>query len=1217
MVRSGVATWGKMRQVYMNSRNRKQPFSHKFKDKMVKIPDRKEENSKELNMAFLNVDGLNPETLIDIKRTMEIKKIDLACFVETKRRVEDVVDDANIQGYNMFESRRSDAAGDRDGGGILVYARLTPGIEVRRINPRIAYEHLQFLEKERMWVTLSSQCFKTAVCTVYAGCQYSDNRYETENISLYQVLQEEVSLLETQGYRVIILGDLNGHIGSEKGIGIPGNKPSINKNGRLIINFVHETGMKIINQENQVEGVNSVQLCKGLWTRQRAGNSTILDYVLISTKHLTSVLGMQIDDQGVWGGGSDHNWLFIRVFDKFCRKLVKKKKKVPKQTWNIKEDQNWEGYREYLELVILQIDKTSVQTFAETLVTTLYNGMCEKIGEKSVLVKPKEILYTPLIIQELKVKRKLEREWKTNVSNFSSQLLKGPPPDEVMQAEQSFNRQNDLVKSLLNDFWMKARKEEIRLCEGESRAARKRVWSHVSKKARGKSDVETVRSPVTGVLYTDGKEILNETEIHLQKVFNGVFTQPQEPDMESDNEENDVIEEDHGYWSENETVLKSVNESRCPKDDPAGFMNSEIKLHEVKEMMKLLESGKATGWDTLPNECLKELPPTYVKLLMELFSMLLETGEFPTGWNVGRLVLIHKKDEVELLKNYRPLTVINSVPALYAKILNNRLATVVEIHGLLGESQNGFRKGRSAADNTFVLNTMMWKVQTDGKRSHLGFVDIEQAYDSVNREKLFKILKQLGLGSRFVRTVKSMYTGDSIITEQDGVKSRPLYLGQGVRQGCSLSPLLFALYLRNMGLELNKSNQGITLSGVCISALLFADDIVLASESAEGLQKLLEIVKFHCTKLNMKISVKKSQIISPDDRVMWTVLEEDGTTSISLKKVLEYKYLGVQTGSSYYQTRQNWQKRALDVANKYKWCCMRFSKLGPDKVMLGTMAWTAAAVPSILFGCETIPIADKYIEDIERTQATLGKYLLGLPPSAPNILVQTELGILYFRHKLYSQVLKYYTRVLLMNKSRWPALALDEHLRRPSASPYFKFIHKIRTEVGLLEAPLTMECLHESLQEHFINKVNSSIARMSLIGLRPLREFEKQLYVCENKAAETIAKFRLNRVDLGKIVARENRRVQTKCPLCPTAIPMYQNSPFHIVMECNSLKEIKKVTGLSIYVNLSMLKNVSPIDTYRNYLSGVGLNGEEISRKEILERGEVLKTVVEYYLSRW
>ena len=104
--------------------------------------------------------------------------------------------------------------------------------------------------------------------------------------------------------------------------------------------------------------------------------------------------------------------------------------------------------------------------------------------------------------------------------------------------------------------------------------------------------------------------------------------------------------------------------------------------------------------------------------------MVKNVGLLPKGWNSGRLVLIHKKDEAELLTNYRPLTVINSIPALYARILNSRLTQVVEVHNLLGEVQTGFRKGRCCADNTFVLNTLMWKLQSAGGTAHMAFVDI-------------------------------------------------------------------------------------------------------------------------------------------------------------------------------------------------------------------------------------------------------------------------------------------------------------------------------------------------------------------------------------------------------------------------------------------------------------------------------------------------------------
>ena len=160
--------------------------------------------------------------------------------------------------------------------------------------------------------------------------------------------------------------------------------------------------------------------------------------------------------------------------------------------------------------------------------------------------------------------------------------------------------------------------------------------------------------------------------------------------------------------------------------------------------------------------------------------------------------------------------------------------------------------------------------------------------------------------------------------------------------------------------------------------------MVLFSRTAKGLLALLQIVKKHCDFLRMEVSVKKSHVISPDERVVWTVLEEDGSTSFSLKKVLEYKYLGIQTHQTYFKTTQNWLKRSVTLANRYKWACMKLSKSGPDSVLLGQMAWSAVASPSIRFGCETIPFSDCHIQSIERYQSQMFKHLLLIYPPRQN-----------------------------------------------------------------------------------------------------------------------------------------------------------------------------------------------------------------------------------------
>ena len=75
------------------------------------------EHKNSLNLGFLNVDGMNAQSFLDVKRTVQSKTLDIVGFVETKRRLEQVSSDISIEGYNKIEVMRSDAAGDRDGGG--------------------------------------------------------------------------------------------------------------------------------------------------------------------------------------------------------------------------------------------------------------------------------------------------------------------------------------------------------------------------------------------------------------------------------------------------------------------------------------------------------------------------------------------------------------------------------------------------------------------------------------------------------------------------------------------------------------------------------------------------------------------------------------------------------------------------------------------------------------------------------------------------------------------------------------------------------------------------------------------------------------------------------------------------------------------------------------------------------------------------------------------
>ena len=151
------------------------------------------------------------------------------------------------------------------------------------------------------------------------------------------------------------------------------------------------------------------------------------------------------------------------------------------------------------------------------------------------------------------------------------------------------------------------------------------------------------------------------------------------------------------------------------------------------------------GVDNIPNEFIINAGEKFWTLLTVLYNKVKASGKFPPGWNSGRVSLVHKRGLRENLGNYRPLTVIISLSGLYSRLLNERLIQVVEQHRLLGEIQNGFRKGRTSSDNAFVLDTILWKEKARRKKVHLAFLDLVKAYDTVNRDILWRKLSGLAL----------------------------------------------------------------------------------------------------------------------------------------------------------------------------------------------------------------------------------------------------------------------------------------------------------------------------------------------------------------------------------------------------------------------------------------------------------------------------------------
>ena len=183
-------------------------------------------------------------------------------MLETKKRVEDK-DKLKIQGFDVFESRREEAKKEKKGGGIAVLVKKSSGVLVKQHLPVINQPELQYVSTERLWLTYESLQGKTALCTVYLGFNHSDERHLKWNEGNFSVLSDEIRDLRERGFRILLQGDFNCHVGSdlERG-GIPGNssqKP--NKNGELFLTFLSQSSLEHLNGAVRERGNWNSKIC--------------------------------------------------------------------------------------------------------------------------------------------------------------------------------------------------------------------------------------------------------------------------------------------------------------------------------------------------------------------------------------------------------------------------------------------------------------------------------------------------------------------------------------------------------------------------------------------------------------------------------------------------------------------------------------------------------------------------------------------------------------------------------------------------------------------------------------------------------------------------------------------------------------------------------------------------------------------------------------------
>lgn len=238
--------------------------------------------------------------------------------------------------------------------------------------------------------------------------------------------------------------------------------------------------------------------------------------------------------------------------------------------------------------------------------------------------------------------------------------------------------------------------------------------------------------------------------------------------------------------------------SECLPHTEDEILDRNITIEEIKVALDSLKDRKTSGEDGIALEFLKYGPNKLLELVCDLFNMAFnrESGCFN---NKSIIIPLHKKGDRSLPSNYRGIALINSFERLYARVLYNRLEKWFNNGDILGEKQAGFRRGYSTCDNVFNFTqfvNLAWKQGI--KKVYCFFIDFKAAFDGVVRSSLFYKLKLLCLSSKFLNGIEILYknTTNSVIVSNEF--SKWFDSTCGMKQGCVLSTLLFAIFLNHL-----------------------------------------------------------------------------------------------------------------------------------------------------------------------------------------------------------------------------------------------------------------------------------------------------------------------------------------------------------------------------------------------------------------------------------
>jgi hypothetical protein len=394
---------------------------------------------------------------------------------------------------------------------------------------------------------------------------------------------------------------------------------------------------------------------------------------------------------------------------------------------------------------------------------------------------------------------------------------------------------------------------------------------------------------------------------------------------------------------------------------------------------------------TSKKKCVNLLAP----VLAQIFNRFIGDKVLPERFARNALSPIFKKGD-NLMTNYRGVMVGSIYAKMYTGIINRRVTDFCETHKLRGSSQGAFRPGLGTLNQLFILRHLKEKSAWDSDVLFSCFIDLEKAFDSVDRKVIWCRLEERGFNGPFLEAIIKLYDKVLVQVKVKGKLSDPFECRLGVKQGCPLSPTLFGLLIEIFHEMLQKMcpDTAPMVAGTSIPDITYADDIKLFATSGPHLQDQLNILAIFCDVFRLKVNLNKSEVIlyrkgSPLSReiknMQWSYKGQ------YLRVVNEAVYLGI--ASHAWRKPKPWDTKLFEAGRRARFSLQRkLVEHDISVVELQVRMFNTLVIPVVSYGCQiwgadlmSLGNLDNILKNpFERLQLAYLRYISGASKHTPN-----------------------------------------------------------------------------------------------------------------------------------------------------------------------------------------------------------------------------------------